>query len=859
MNTQIKKFEGQTLYLGQDAKAILIEGVNKLADAVCSTLGPGGLNIVIEDTMGNPSVTKDGVTVAKSIHLKAPYNMGAYLVKRAAERLAEQCGDGPQPLWASILTPNGFIYMRDAEKGMDIVGSNQTIQQIVDVYPKGEKEIVKIEFSSQQVVECCEDHLFTVTTNYGAKKTITAKQMLVDFKQQTKDGNYKYKYFVKTEPIELGETLRPLDSYLLGVLLGDGSLTGTGSVEISLGKKKEHIINKLVLPEGITANSIYYEKKNYFRVKLSGHTPEGKSMLDILKELNLNVGSKDKFIPDCYLGGSIFSREQLLQGLIDTDGHINKKGLIEFSTVSKVLASNFWQLMISLGRSIKVHLHSRENDPNSYSDTSIYRLTERKGYKYGHKIIDIIKTGEKTEMQCIKVSNDDNLYITDGFIFTHNTSTVTAMTQRIVTEGFNIIKEKKINPKVLFFQMKRAHTQVQELLKSQIIPEGEYNIQDIAYTSSNGDTEMTELIVEAFETTGRDGLILVDDSRSIHSSLSKTNGFLYDKGYISSQFNLNKESTSIILDNCKVLIYDKKIERLEHIKDVLLKVAKNEESIMIIAEDFDPQVLSMLIINVRQYGLKVVAVKAPSYGENRYHNLEDIAALTGGTLISQNNGLTLSEIRYEDLGTSESIKITPESFLLINPNIDEARHQTQLRHAQSQTENIQLTKWEIDQAKARLARLRNKVVTILVGGMTDIDVKEKKDRYDDAIKALFVAIKNGIVAGGGIALLRSRIQENEGDYGATIINKAIYEPFKRILYNSGFTTKETLNALKSNKYYNIDNDTIKYTDDLRSTRCIDPYLVTSESLKTALNISGSILLNEGIVLQDLKFETDIEE
>lgn len=533
MNSAVTKYKGETLFLGDEAKESLIKGVNLMADAVCATLGPGGRNILIEDTMGNPYVTKDGVTVAKSLHLKPPYNMGAYLLKRAAERLGEKCGDG--------------------------------------------------------------------------------------------------------------------------------------------------------------------------------------------------------------------------------------------------------------------------------------------------------------------------------------TTTTTALTQKMVTEGFSLLKEKKINPKVLLYQMNKAYNLIQDKLSKMVISEGEYNVQDIAYTSSNGDKEMTQLIIEAFEATGPDGLILVDESRSSNSFINKTNGFLYDKGYVSSQFNLDKQNTSISLENCKILIHDKKIERIEHIKDVILRVAKNEESILIIAEDYDPQVLTMLIMNARSYGLKVVAVKAPSYGENRYHNLEDIAALTSGTVISQNNGLTISDIRYEDLGTCDLVKVSAESFILLNPQIDEERHLSQLRHAEAQMNNVQLTKWEIEQAKARLARLRNKVVTILVGGMTDVDVKEKKDRYDDAIKALFVAIKHGIVPGGGLALLGSRVNEKEGDYGTTVMNKAIYEPFRRILSNAGFNTKEVLNGLKEYRFYNVENDSIKYTNSLKDTKCIDPYLVTAESLKTALSVAGSILLNEGIILQDLKFETDIEE
>jgi len=437
-----------------------------------------------------------------------------------------------------------------------------------------------------------------------------------------------------------------------------------------------------------------------------------------------------------------------------------------------------------------------------------------------------------------------------------STTTTTVLTQKMVNEGFRMIKDKHINPKVLFSQMKEVHDTMQELLLKQVINPDEYNVADIAYTSSNGDTDMTNTIVEAFNKTGSDGLILVDESRSGNTYIQETNGFQYDKGYVSPQFNMNKDTTTITLENARILIHDKKIDRLEYIKDVLLKVAKNEESIVLIAEDYDPQVLAMLIMNVRSYGLKAVAIKAPSYGENRYTNLEDIAALTSGIVISQNNGLSLSDLRYEDLGKCETIKVTEDSFTLINPEIDQARYDLQKQHAEYQFSNTNLNRWENDQAKARLARLRNRVVTIMVGGITDVDVKEKKDRYDDAIRALSVAVKHGIIPGGGISLMNCRVNETDkfNSLGATVMNKAVYEPFRLILFNAGFSTKEVLTLLKTNKYYNIEGDSIKYTNDLKSTRCIDPYLAASESLKTALHVAGSILLNEGIVMQDLKFD-----
>ena len=360
-------------------------------------------------------------------------NIGAQMVKQVANKTCEDAGDGPQPLWSRILTPTGWVKMGDIKVGDTICGTNSSTQTVVGVYPKGEKEIYKMVFANKRVVECCEDHLWSYTNPSGRVRTRTVKEMMKDYKKPNKDGSYTFKYYVPNTVVEFTEQELPLDPYLVGVLIGDGSLCDSGTIEICIGYNKKHIIDSLVLPSGIEMNVTDCSYRNCYRIKIKGIGDDGKTMREYLEDIGLrNKKSEDKFIPSVYLYNTVENRKKLLQGLIDTDGHVNKRGLFEFSTINERLADDYCELMWSLGRITEKSIRERKEGCGSFSNKPIYRLYERSGYKRGIKLIDIIPTGEKTEMQCIKVSNDDELYITDNYIVTHNTTTSTILANAIV-------------------------------------------------------------------------------------------------------------------------------------------------------------------------------------------------------------------------------------------------------------------------------------------------------------------------------------------------------------------------------------------------------------------------------------------
>jgi chaperonin GroEL len=465
-----------------------------------------------------------------------------------------------------------------------------------------------------------------------------------------------------------------------------------------------------------------------------------------------------------------------------------------------------------------------------------------------------------------------------GNEFGDGTSTVTCMTQSLVNSGRELIEKKGLNTRQLVYELEQKKGLVLEALRHQRKQlDNDIRPEHIVLTSTNNDTEITNTIMEAYKAVGEEGLILMEESKSVDTLVQLSSGYSYDKGYISSQFIKDNASLSINMTDVRFLFCDVKIERTEHIKDIILQIGmanranSTNTSLVIIAEDFDPQVLAMLIMTNRNYnGVPICCIKAPSYGENRFFMLEDMAALTSGTVISQNNGLSIGDLRYEDLGSAGSIYISAEEFIIKEPNIDEARVNKRIEHANAQYHNDTDILWAREQARKRMAKLMSKTAIVLVGGTSDLDVKEKMDRYDDAIKALMVSLRGGIVAGGGVAMLNSRLPEKENDWASTILNKALYAPFKQIMDNAGVMPKErqsVLESIKQGKYYTLKmkgnmgqptDSNLKFlspflavSDSLKATQCIDPYLVTEACINTSVAIATSILLTAGIIQSEI--------
>lgn len=849
---------------GDDARTQMVAGINILANAVRATLGPKGRNVIIKRKFAGPHVTKDGVSVAKQIHLRDEFqDMGAQLVLEAATQTNTNAGDGPQPLNAKVLAPSGFTTMGELTVGQLICGTNGSYQTVEEIFDKGIREVYEVTFSDGQVVECCSDHLWNVVDISGRpkRKVVPLRELIPTYKT-VKPNHTEYVYYTPRNIPEMEAQVIPLHPFLLGVLIGDGSLTGE-TIEISLGLNKEWVIDSLLLPEGIEKKVSWVEDKNYFRVKLQGKTKNGNSLVDIVKSLGLDVKSKDKFIPSIYLNNTIENRSYLIEGLGATDGHFNNRGLLEYSTISEQLAKDFHQLMLSLGRCTKIDLVQRNG--NSYSDTPIYRLYERQGYNHGVKIVDIKATGRFEPMRCIRVSNDDHLYITNDYIVTHNTTTSTVLAQAIINEGIRYI-DKGVGS----VDIKRgidlgvAHL-VQLLAEKSIDISGEEDLIKIAKISANSDPIIADLITKALAQVGVDGVITAEQG-GYKDELEIVSGMRTDSGWVSSHFVTVEDKMLTEFDKPYIILIDKELNSIDEITRMLNMIYTDKRPAVIVAHSFSDEVLTTMVLNNKSGQLRVCPVKATGYGDRRTHILEDLAIYTNAKVLNSNNGLEVAQIMTNQMGSCDRVIISSNETSIIGKyGLDEEIEKRVKRLRMELSEET--SQYAKDRLNERLATLTRGAAIIHVGGHTEAEMKEKKDRVDDAVCAVRASLEEGYLPGGGVALLRLAEtlddfpSENEDQaIGIRILQKAIRAPFYQIAVNAG-KNPEVI-EMKVKYYagednfatgYNAANDTIV---NMIEQGIVDPAKVTRVALQNAASIAGIFLTTEVAIGWDGDDKTD---
>ena len=844
---------------GEEAREALIKGVNAVADAVKVTIGPKGRNVIIEKEYGSPQIINDGVSIAKEVELEDPIeNSGAKLIIDVASRTNDNVGDGPQPLYSKILTPSGWTTMGSIKVGDQICGTDGTTQEVIGVFPKGKKRVYRVHFANKRIVECCEDHLWTITDYNGRQITKPLKELIADYKKQNKDGSFTHKYYVPQTYVEFEKKELALDPFLVGVLIGDGSLSDTSrSTEISIGYKKASLLDELVLPEGMYLKVQDDPSRNYLRVKIQGQDNEGNGIRKYLDEIGLNgVNGYDKHIPKKYLYNSFYNRQRLLEGLMATDGYISPRGLYEYSTASEQLAKDFTELMLSLGRITEVNVHTRENDPESYSDKPIYRMYERKGYKYGVKIVNIEETNQETEMQCIKVSNPNELYVTDNYIVTHNTSTSCVLAQAMISEGlkaigsgYNAVQVKK--------GMQLAAQDIAKTLDELAVPvDTSEAIAQVAAISAGNDEEVGSLIAEAMERVGKDGVITVGESKSFDTSLEVTEGMQFDRGYISPYFATDMEKGVAEYENCYVLCVNKSIGGMKEILSIIEQVAKQGAPLLLIAEDVEGEALATLTINNMRKIIKVVVVKAPDFGIHRTNKLKDIAILTGGKCAIDELNQKVENFTLADLGVADKVIVTKDhTTIIVSARTPELEAHVKMLQAQATVEE---NTYEQDKLKERIAKLASGVAVIKVGALTEVEMKEKKLRIEDALNATKAAVKEGVVAGGGSALLKAYdlAEEQRMDVvesiakGYNIVYSALTAPIAQIVTNAGCDPNLVISTIrlegKKNYGYDALNDRF---EDMLQAGIVDPVAVTKSALLNATSIASMLLTTEAAIVK----------
>ncbi len=449
-----------------------------------------------------------------------------------------------------------------------------------------------------------------------------------------------------------------------------------------------------------------------------------------------------------------------------------------------------------------------------------------------------------------------------GDIAGDGTTTATVLAQSMIQAGMKNVTAGA-NPMDLKRGIDLAVKKVVENLQSQTerIENDLEKVKQVAAISANNDNEIGELIADAMKRVTKDGVITVEESKGTDTYVDEVIGMQFDRGYLSPYFVTDTEDMVAEYDDALILIHDKKISNMQEILPILEKAVGSGKPLLIIAEDIDSQALGVLVVNRLRAQLKVVAVKAPGFGDRRKAMLEDIAILTGGTVISEEKGYKLENTELEHLGTAEKISVDKDNTTIVNGRGDQDQITARINQIKQQIETT-TSEYDKEKLQERLAKLAGGVAVLYVGAATETEMKEKKDRVDDALHATRAAVEEGIVAGGGVALVRA-IESLEGlegsnqdeTIGIQIIRNALEAPIRAIANNAGVEGSVVLQKVKEGKGsfgYNARTD--EYLD-LKKAGVIDPTKVTRIALENAASIAGMILTTDCVV-SDLPEQND---
>jgi chaperonin GroEL len=438
------------------------------------------------------------------------------------------------------------------------------------------------------------------------------------------------------------------------------------------------------------------------------------------------------------------------------------------------------------------------------------------------------------------------------------TTTATVLAQAIVKEGLKNVAAGA-NPMDLKRGIDKAVLAITENLEKQTTKVGNSSekIKQVAAISANNDNIIGELIAEAFGKVGKEGVITVEEAKGTETYVDVVEGMQFDRGFLSPYFVTNSEKMHAELESPYILLFDKKISSMKDLLPVLEPVAQTGKPLLIIAEDVDGEALATLVVNKLRGALKIAAVKAPGFGDRRKAMLEDIAVLTGGTVISEERGFTLENATIDMLGTAETVTIDKDNTTVVNGAGDKKMIKARVGEIKSQIETT-TSDYDKEKLQERLAKLAGGVAVLYVGAASEVEMKEKKDRVDDALHATRAAVEEGIVAGGGVALVRAKsVLENintenaDEATGVQIVNRAIEEPLRTIVSNAGGEGSVVIAKVMEGKKdfgYNAKNG--EYTDMIKAG-IIDPKKVTRVALENAASVSGMILTTE-CALTDIK-------
>jgi chaperonin GroEL len=442
------------------------------------------------------------------------------------------------------------------------------------------------------------------------------------------------------------------------------------------------------------------------------------------------------------------------------------------------------------------------------------------------------------------------------------TTTATVLAQAIVQEGAKAVAAG-MNPMDLKRGIDKAVTAVVDELKAnarKISKNGE--IAQVGTISANGDTEIGRMLAEAMEKVGNEGVITVEEAKTAESELEVVEGMQFDRGYLSPYFVTNQDKMKVELEDPYVLIHEKKLSNLQAMLPVLESVVQSGKPLLIIAEDVEGEALATLVVNKLRGGLKVAAVKAPGFGDRRKAMLQDIAILTGGTAISEDLGIKLENVTLEMLGRAKKVVIEKENTTIVDGAGSKSEIDGRVKQIKAQIEET-TSDYDREKLQERLAKLAGGVAVIRVGGATEVEVKEKKDRVDDALHATRAAVEEGILPGGGVALLRAakaldslQTENDDQKHGVAIVRRAIEAPVRQIAANAGSEGSVIVGKLRENTdfAYGWNAQTGEFGD-LYEQGVIDPAKVVRTALQDAASVAGLLVTTEAMVAEKPKKES----
>ncbi|ELV8593514.1 chaperonin GroEL [Vibrio fluvialis] len=433
------------------------------------------------------------------------------------------------------------------------------------------------------------------------------------------------------------------------------------------------------------------------------------------------------------------------------------------------------------------------------------------------------------------------------------TTTATVLAQAIVNEGLKAVAAG-MNPMDLKRGIDKAVIAAVEELKALSVPcEDTKAIAQVGTISANSDLSVGNIIAEAMEKVGRDGVITVEEGQALQDELDVVEGMQFDRGYLSPYFINNQEAGSVDLESPFILLVDKKVSNIRELLPVLEGVAKASRTLLIVAEDVEGEALATLVVNNMRGIVKVAAVKAPGFGDRRKAMLQDIAILTGGTVISEEIGLELEKAVLEDLGQAKRVTITKENTTIIDGAGDEVAIQGRVAQIRQQIEDA-TSDYDKEKLQERVAKLAGGVAVIKVGAATEVEMKEKKDRVEDALHATRAAVEEGVVAGGGVALIRaaSKLTELTGDneeqnVGIRVALRAMEAPIRQIAKNAGDEDSVVANNVKAGEGNYGYNAATGVYGDMIAMGILDPTKVTRSALQFAASVAGLMITTEAMV------------